>query len=427
MKVDIVMPKLGETITEGTVVQWMKKPGDYVKKEETLLEISTDKVDSEIPSPYEGVLKEVLAYENETVEVGKVIARIETEAAADVSGDTKAQPADEEIRISSVSAALPLEGPIGRRNERHSRSGRFYSPLILNISRKEGIPVEELEKIRGTGIRNRVTKKDILKYIEDRKVAPAPPKDEKSSPSVQEVADRWKGKRVEIITMDAIRKKIAENMVQSKAIAPHVFGVAECDFTNILNIIQKHKSSFADREGTKLTINTFVLYAATRALIDFPRLNSSIEGDKIIEKHYINLGVAVSTDRGLIVPVVKNADEKGFGGLARATQDIVIRARERKLSIDDVQDSTFTITNYGVLGTIMGFPIINQPNVAILGVGAVKKRPVVIETPKGDVIGIRSIGFLTNVYDHRVIDGDLGERFLQRVVQYLENFNEDVI
>ena len=425
MKIDIMMPKLGETITEGTIVQWWKKPGDHVEKEETLLEISTDKVDSEIPSPHEGVLKEICVTENQTVEVGVIIARIETNSNSGVSEEQAAPPKVEEEALPTLT---PQEDASMESPEKPNRDGRFYSPLVMNISQKEGITMQELEDISGSGNKGRVMKKDILKYIENKKSAFTLPKeDKKPALPPQEVVSKWKGKRAEIIPMDAIRKKIARNMVESKATSPHVFGAQECDFTDIMNIIAKHKSAFEAKEKIKLTINQFVLYAVTKALIDFPRVNASLEENNIIEKHYINLGIAVSTDRGLIVPVMKNAEEKGFRGLARSTYDLVIRTRDGKIKVDDVQDSTFTVTNYGVHGTIVGFPIINQPNVAILGVGAVKKRPVVIETAQGDVIGIRSIGFLTNVYDHRVIDGDLGERFLQRVVYYLENFNEDVI
>lgn len=429
---DVKMPKLGESITEGTIVKWWKKPGDQVEKDETLLEISTDKVDSEIPSPYAGILSEILAEENDVVEVDSVIARIKTGAKAEAAKETtQEEPATEVEGKPAEAKAAPSEPP---KVEKPAKGKRFYSPLVLNIARKEGVSTEELESISGSGLEGRVTKKDILNYVEDKKAGKveakaAPeraeePREEKPAP---EVAEKWKEQRVEVIPMDAIRKKIADHMVRSKATSPHVYGVAECDFTQVMNIVKKHKNEFEKREGFKLTFNPFILLATVKALLDFPRVNSSVEGDNIIEKHFINLGIAVATERGLIVPVLKNAEEKNFLGLARTAYDLAMRARDRKLDLDDVQGSTFSITNYGIFGNTIGFPIINQPNVAILGVGAIKKRPVVLETEQGDYIGIRTQAFLTLSYDHRIVDGELGEKFLHRVVHYIENTTEDVL
>jgi len=435
---DVTMPKLGESITEGTIVRWLKKPGDQVKRDEPLLEISTDKVDSEIPSPFAGILSEILAKENETVEVGAVIARMQSQAGVEAETAAPAPPKPEPAVVAKTPApaptAAPVSSPEAGQLSRMGQSGRFYSPLVLNIARTEGIGMAELESVPGTGRAGRVTKQDILGYLERKRpgreqpqiaaqpAAAAPPV---SAPT--QVAAKWSGQPVEVIPMDRIRKKIAEHMVASKATSPHVYGVAEVDFTNLMNIVASRKEAFRQQEGFKLTVNPFILYAAIRGLQDFPLVNSSLEGDNIIRKKFINIGIAVATEKGLIVPVLKNADELNFRGIARRAYDLAIRARDSKLTVDDIQGSTFTVTNYGVFGNIIGFPIINQPNVAIMGVGAIKKRPVVIETPEGDTIGIRSIGYLTLSYDHRLVDGELGDKFLQRVVYYLHHMTEDII
>jgi len=426
--VDVLMPKLGESITEGTIVKWLKKPGDQVKKDESLLEISTDKVDSEIPSPYEGVVVEILKNENETVDVDTVIARIQVGKKAGAVAPKKEKPTDSE----SGNGRPEKEKKPGKtetaqapsKTEKPGDGKKFFSPLVLNIARKEGVSVEELEQISGSGLDGRVTKKDMLKYVQNKKQGIAPKATPKPS---AEVAAQWKDKQVEIIPMDAVRKKIAKHMQESKATSPHVYGVAECDFTHIMEIVKSNKAEFEKKEGFKLTFNPFILYAVTKALMDFPGANASLEGDNIVQKHFINLGIAVATERGLIVPVLKNAEEKNFRGLARSAYDLAMRARNKQLAVEDVQGSTFTITNYGVFGNIIGFPIINQPNVAILGVGAIKKRPVVIETEQGDTIGIRSQAFLTLSYDHRIVDGELGDKTLQRVVHYLHNITEDIL
>ncbi len=436
--VDVEMPRLGESITEGTIVKWWKKPGDHVNKDETLLEISTDKVDSEIPSPYEGTVAEILVNENETVSVGTVICRIQTGNGAVTAPSAVEAPASvtsEPVSASAPPAAAPVVTPTAEPIPRQA-GGRFYSPLVRSIARKEGISREELAAIPGTGLQGRVTKKDILQYLETRKKAPtaaptvpptpasAPSPAAQPAPAPEEVAAKWQGQPVEIIPMDAIRKKIADHMVQSKHTSAHVYGVAECDFTNVINLVNKHKADFQQREGFKLTINPFILFSVAKAIKDFPDINCSVEGYTVIRKKFVNIGMAVATERGLIVPTLKNAEQLNFTGIARNAYDLAIRARDRKLKLEDVQGATFTVTNYGVFGNIIGFPIINQPNVAIMGVGAVKKRPVVIESEQGDVIGIRSIGFLTLSYDHRIVDGELGDKFLQRVRHYLETFED---
>lgn len=433
--VDVVMPRLGEGITEGTIIRWLKKPGERVEKDEPLLEISTDKVDSEIPSPYGGVLKEILHGENETVAVDTPIARMEVagvEAAAPEEAAAAVEAPEKPLEAGPAPAAKAAAELVRR------RGGRFFSPLVLSIARKEGISAEELERIPGSGAGGRVTKNDILQYLKSRK-AGAPPRAVTAQPTVvspgaqppplslSEIEEKYKGQRVEIIPMDNIRKKIAEHMVRSKATSAHVYGVAECDFTRLMELVRTNRSQFEKEEGFKLTINPFILFAVVRALKDFPRINSSVEGEVIVEKKFINLGIAVATEKGLIVPVIRNAEELSLRGIARHAYTLAMKARERTLTLDEIQGSTFTVTNYGVFGNIFGFPIINQPNVAIMGVGAIKKRPVVIETPDGDFIGIRSIGYLTLSYDHRIIDGELGDKFLQRVVTYIQEMNESVL
>ncbi len=434
MKVEVVMPKMGESLQEGTILKWHKKPGDRVQKDEILLEISTDKVDTEIPSPASGILTEILYKENETIPVGTVIAYIETEVPSQTSAKVEA------IKREEKREAEVIERPVKEIKEDVSeliptRAKRFYSPVVREIARREGISLEELEQIPGTGHGGRLTKNDLLNYIEaKRKKVEKVEKVEKVGRVEEvekvefkpvEVSEEIKVPegRVEIIEMSHVVKMMAEHMVRSVRTSPHVSAISECDMTEIMTFIDKNADEFQKREGFKLTLTPFIADAVVKALKEFPLINSSVEGDKIILKKFINLGIAVATDYGLIVPVVKNADEKNFIGLARAINDIVTRARNKKLTPDDVQGGTFSITNYGVFGNIIGTPIINQPQVAILGVGAVKKRPVVISKEGEDFIGIRAISFLTLTFDHRIIDGALGGRFLERVVYYLENFD----
>ncbi len=427
--VDVRMPKLGESLTEGTILKWWKQPGDQVKKEETLLEVSTDKVDSEIPSPVEGVLKEIMAQENETVEINQVIARIESAgaSAAEEPAEKEEVSASEKMpspsrKISAPEAEEPEE--ISARSE-----GRFYSPLVRNIARQENVSQSELDQLPGSGAGGRVTKKDILNYLEMRKAEPAarPAATERLGAAEGEARTTAAGQREMIIPMDAVRKRIAVHMRQSLDTSAHVYSVSECDMTRVMQIMYARRPEFERTEGFKLTITPLVLYAVTKALLDFPRVNSSLEGDNIIEKRYINLGLAVAAHRGLIVPVVKSAEEKSFRGLARSVNDLIVRTRENRLTVDDVQGATYSVTNYGIFGNIIGLPIINQPNVAILGLGAIKKRPVVIESEAGDSIAIRSMAYISMSYDHRVVDGELGGRFMQRLVEYLENFSGEIL
>lgn len=425
MKIEVVMPKMGESLQEGTILKWHKKPGDRVQKDEILLEISTDKVDTEIPSPASGILTEILYKENETIPVGTVIAYIETEVQSQTSTKVETVKREEKKEVEVV------EKPVEKSEEFVSefiptRAKRFYSPVVREIAKREGISLEELEQIPGTGHGGRLTKNDLLNYIETKKkkVEKVERVEEVEFKPVEVLEEiKVPEGRVEIIEMSHIVKMMAEHMVRSVRTSPHVSTVSECDMTEIMSFIDKNAEQFQKREGFKLTLTPFIADAVVKALKEFPLINSSVEGDKIIVKKFINLGIAVATDYGLIVPVVKNADEKNFIGLARAINDIVTRARNKKLTPDDVQGGTFSITNYGVFGNIIGTPIINQPQVAILGVGAVKKRPVVISKEGEDFIAIRAISFLTLTFDHRIIDGALGGRFLERVVYYLENFD----
>jgi pyruvate dehydrogenase E2 component (dihydrolipoamide acetyltransferase) len=422
---DIVMPKLGESLTEGTILKWWKQPGDALKKDETLLEISTDKVDSEIPSPVDGVLKEILFKENETIEVGTVIAQIETEgrpatAATFTETDqtTKKTGPKPETRTEPERKEPERQVPVEKK-----KGSRFYSPLVLTIARKEGISMSELESISGSGTGGRVSKKDILGYIERR----GKPAGKREIPKPVQAPATASGERVEVIPMDNVRKKIAEHMRHSLDTSAHVYSVSECDMTDVMNLMYAKREEFQRQEGFKLTLTPFILHATVKALLDYPRVNASLDGENIIEKKDINLGIAVASLRGLIVPVVKNAEEKSFRGLARTVNDLVTRTRDNKLNYADIEGSTFSVTNYGIFGNIIGLPIINQPNVAILGIGAVKKRPVVIESPAGDSIAIRSVCFISMSYDHRLVDGELGGKFMQRVVEYLENFEESSV
>lgn len=451
--VEVEMPKLGESITEGSIVKWWKQVGDAVKKDETLLEISTDKVDSEIPSPYEGTITEILAKEGDTVQVGSVIAKISSGASAGSTGKP-ASPAPEkstDTNGASPEAVTEAAQSTDSRDVSRSKGGKFFSPLVRSIARTEGVSKDELENISGTGVDGRVTKKDILNYIESGRTvsrpaapsapetpaaqpkaapskpaaAPQPAAVQQPMPSLDDVQQKFEGKRAEVLPMDNIRKRIADHMVMSKHTSPHVYGVAEVDFTNALSLVTKNRESWQQREKMKLTVNPLILYSVAKALTDFPDINASVEGHNIVKYNYSNIGMAVATDRGLLVPVLKNADEMNFRGVARNAYDLAIRTRDRKLKPDEVTGATFTVTNYGVFGNVIGFPIINQPNVAILGVGAIKKRPVVLETEHGDIIAIRQIGYMTLSYDHRIVDGELGDKFLQRVREYLENFQED--
>jgi len=443
MIVDIIMPKMGESIMEGTILKWLKNVGDKVERDENLLEISTDKVDTEVPSPEAGILVEKLFKENDVVEVGKIIARLETEAsAAETPPPARESVKQEEAKIEDKpEVELKTEVKTEPETEKPAAS-RFYSPLVLNIAKEENIPISELETIKGTGLEGRVTKKDILEYIKDRGKTtdkPAVPKPAATPATVEtsEAAAKpaelpkhtvdYNEEGLSVLEFDNIRQKMAEHMVQSAAISPHVNAIAECDLSRVDKLRKEMTKEFEEKEGFKLTYMPFIADALVKALKDFPLVNSVIDDSsvpfKAIMRSKVNLGIAVAMDNGgLIVPVIKEADGKNLIGLARTMNDLGKRARIKKLTLDEIQGGTITISNYGVFGNIIGTMIINQPQVAILGVGAVKKRPAVTETPEGDFVTIKPIAYLTLSFDHRLIDGALGGKFVMRVVHYLENY-----
>jgi 2-oxoglutarate dehydrogenase E2 component (dihydrolipoamide succinyltransferase) len=450
--VDLVMPKLGESIMEATILKWHKQPGDAVAMDETVLEIATDKVDSEVPSTAAGVMSEIFFNVNDVVPVGSVIARIKTgaEEKATTSSYTpppKAQETRHKEQETTVAEVVSSHQTTNYKPPTSNGSGnRFYSPLVLNIAASEAVSMSELENIPGTGNEGRVTKKDILQYVSERRQGKAVSyepravsqeprmmpvsKNEQTSyqqqtTSNQQLPTTYQG-NVEIIEMDRMRKLIAEHMVRSKQTSPHVTSFVEADVTSLVMWRDKVKKDFEKREGTKITFTPLFIEAIVRCIKKFPLVNCSLDGDKIIIKKDINIGMATALPSGnLIVPVIKNADQLNLVGLARQVNILADNARTGKLKVDDTSGGTFTMTNVGTFGSLMGTPIINQPQVAILAVGAIKKRPVVVETPAGDSIAIRHMMYLSMSYDHRIVDGSLGATFLTAVAKELENFNGD--
>lgn len=458
--IEVVMPQMGESVVEATVIEWTKQVGDAVEEDETLLEISTDKVDSEVPSPAAGTLVEIRAQADETIEVGQVIAviatgegAVATSAPAPVKETPVAQssPAEKQALTKEDIAKLTPEQllangsgtPNGEGSvPRTSSDGRFFSPLVRSIAKEEGISVQELEAIQGTGQGGRVSKKDILSYVENRgsgsvmtapkpaastMTKPAPSKDAISAGQLN--VTKTPTGDVEIVKMDRMRKLIAEHMVHSKQTSAHVTTFAEVDVTNMVNWRNANKNAFQHKTGIKLTFTPLFVEAIIKAMLEFPMINSSVVGDEIHIKKDINFGIAVALgtggEGGLIVPVMKKAQQKNLVGLAESVNEVAAKARSKKLSPDDLVGGTITLTNYGSVGNLMGTPIINQPQVAILGTGAIVKRPVVMETSAGDVIAIRHMMFLSMSYDHRIIDGAHGGAFVNRVKQMLEDFDVD--
>lgn len=438
--VELVMPKLGESIMEATILRWHKKPGDHVAMDETVLDIATDKVDSEVPSTAEGVIDEILFKENDVVPIGTVIARIKVGAGAAAPHPAALTSPVREIEDARVVEEIPFQ-PAQASQPKPAQSGgiRFYSPLVLNIAQSEGIGMAELENIPGTGQDGRVSKKDILAYIAGRgssntsvQSAPAPQPVQQvtvvnnqpaTTPAPEQTPAVYQG-NVEIIEMDRMRKLIAKHMVDSKHTSPHVTSFVECDVTNMVLWREKIKKEFEKREGEKITFTPLFIEAIVKSLKKYPMLSSSVDGDRIIIKKDLNIGMATALPSGnLIVPVIKNADQLNLVGLTRQVNGLANAARNNKLKPDDTVGGTFTLTNVGTFGSIMGTPIISQPQVAILAVGAIKKRPVVIETPLGDTIGIRHMMYMSMSYDHRIIDGSLGSTFLNSVSRELENFD----
>jgi len=447
--VDLVMPKLGESIMEATILKWHKHPGDQVKMDETVLDIATDKVDSEVPSVADGVIEETLFQVNDVVPVGAVIARIKTEAPehADARPAPPSQPQRPAPQHEPARQFQPAHTNDAYQASKPASSGsRFYSPLVLNIAANEGVSMEELASIPGTGNEGRVTKKDILQYVIDRKAANGSGRKHAPSGAGQEFAevqvisgshDEFQqparqyhvpsyGGNVEIVEMDRMRRMISRHMIESVHTSAHVTSFAEADVTNMVLWRDRVKKDFEKRENEKITFTPLFIEAVIRCIKKYPWLNSSVDGDRLIVKKDINIGMATALPSGnLIVPVIRNADQLNLVGLTRQVNRLASDARANKLRPDDTADGTFTITNVGSFGSIMGTPIINQPQVAILAVGVIKKRPVVIETAQGDSIAIRHMMFLSLSYDHRIIDGALGSTFLNAIARELEHFDPE--
>ncbi len=434
---ELILPKMGESVAEATIIKWVKQLGDSIDMDESVLEIATDKVDSEVPSPKAGKLIKQFFKENEVVQVGDVIALIETEANTSIdtdSSDANIKPTKEEAKTKKVAEAESLRSLDD--HTKYSDSARFYSPLVKSIAAGERISLSELDQIQGTGIEGRVTKQDVLHFIKQRS-----PGSKEAEPSA--VPPTASSKRViepvpeapqikpavavstsggdEIVEMDRMRKLIADHMVMSKHTSPHVTSFVEADVTNVVKWRDRVKTTFEQREGEKITFTPVFIEAVSKAIRDFPMINVMVNGTQIIKKRDINIGMAAALPSGnLIVPVIKNADQLSLIGLTKSVNDLAKRARQSKLKPDETQGGTFTLTNVGSFGNVMGTPIINQPQVAILAVGAIKKKPAVIETEYGDVIAIRHMMFLSLSYDHRVVDGSLGGSFIRKVADYLE-------
>ena len=440
-KVELIMPKMGESIMEATILSWLKKEGDSIEADESILEVATDKVDTEVPTTYGGVLSEILAKEGDIIPVGQAIAIITTEVEESAASNgvspkannvqEEAKPVLESVSEESAAVATPVK------SMEKPPEGRFYSPLVLNIARQENISMTDLEAMPGTGKDQRVTKKDILAYVREQGGNEAPQATQtptiKESVTTSAITPSSQPKQTakvsvnagdEIIEMDRMRKMIAQRMVESKQISPHVTSFVEADVTAIVKWREKVKNEFQGRENEKLTYTPIFLEAVVQAIKDFPMINISVDGDKIIKRKNINVGMAVALPTGnLIVPVIHNADQYNLVGLVKKVNDLALRARENKLVPDELSGGTFTISNVGSFGNVMGTPIILQPQVGIMALGAIVKKPAVIETPDGDLIGIRHKMFLSHSYDHRVVDGALGGMLVRRVADYLEQFD----
>jgi 2-oxoglutarate dehydrogenase E2 component (dihydrolipoamide succinyltransferase) len=423
-QIQMVMPKMGESIMEGTILNWLKKVGDRIEQDESILEVATDKVDTEVPSTHAGVVIQILAKEGDVVPIGKPILVIETEGDGAAVVVPASAPVVEHKSVASTEVAIPVE-PV--RLPGSSASDRFYSPLVRNIAKEEGLSLDALDKIPGSGKDNRVTKADLLNFIEEKKNGSYTISAPVSSVSVSSASpSKSLSGDNEIIEMDRMRKMIAQRMVDSKRIAPHVTSFVEADVTNLAIWRNKMKGEFQKRYNQTLTFTPIFLEAVIKALRDYPMMNVSVDGDKIIVKKNINVGMAVALPTGnLIVPNIKQADKYNLVGLTEQVNDLAKRARENKLTPDDLSDGTYTVSNVGSFGNVMGTPIIMQPQVGILALGAVRKKPAVIETPQGDSIGVRQMMFLSHSYDHRVVDGSLGGMFVRKVADYLEEFDID--
>jgi 2-oxoglutarate dehydrogenase E2 component (dihydrolipoamide succinyltransferase) len=444
---DLIMPKMGESVAEATIIKWTKNEGDKIKIDETVLEIATDKVDSEIPSPFEGTLTKRLFKEGDVVQVGAVIGVISSDAGASVSEAPKTTAPEIKKTETTSQPVATVSAPAIAEANNYGNSDKFYSPLVKSIAKEEGISLAELDSIKGTGQEGRVTKADILAYLPNRNkqgavthISEATAQKTENKTSSASTGSMSVGEHAvivnrpavsvgagdEVIEMDRMRKMIADNMVMSKHVSPHVTSYVEADVTNLVMWRDKAKKEFEKRDGEKLTFTPLFIEAVARAIKDFPLINVSVDqtGTKIIKRKNINIGMAAALPTGnLIVPVIKNADEKNLLGITKSVNDLANRARANKLLPDEIQGGTFTLTNVGSFGNLMGTPIILQPQVAILAVGSIKKKPAVIETPQGDMIGVRQFMFLSLSYDHRVVDGSLGGTFLRRVADYLEQWD----
>jgi len=424
-KMNILLPAMGEGVIEATVNKWLVTEGAVVKEDDPLVEVATDKVDSEVPSPAEGIIASINAAEGSVVKVGEVIAVIETNISE--TSETKGKIEKEVNRIRETIAEVKQEKKeiekVSGDLKSRTPSGKFLSPLVRSVAAREDISHAELDAITGTGMDGRITKDDIFKYLDARKKEEETVKTEKGKESEQKLSSGD-----EIIEMDRVRRLIAEHMVLSKRTSPHVTSFIDADVTRLVNWRNSVKEKFLEAEGQKLTLTPIFIDAAARTLYEFPMINISVDGNNIIKKKNINIGIATALpDGNLIVPVIRNANEKNLTGLARSVNDLADRARKNKLKPDEITGGTFTITNFGSFNNLSGTPIINQPQAAILGTGVVRKKPAVIETPDGDVIAIRHIMILSLSYDHRVIDGALAGKFLNRIKEILENYSAEII
>lgn len=421
--VEMLMPKMGESVMEGTVLAWLKNVGETIEEDESLLEVATDKVDTEIPATYTGVLKEILVQEGDVIQVGNPIAKIEVEG--DASSDAQQEESVPEKIEQAVEQAVKTVSNSENEIIKSSEGGKFYSPLVRSIAQTEGIGLSELNQISGSGTDGRVTKTDILNYLKTRKSGGSNSQKATATPTYQSVPAVINGAD-EIIEMDRMRKMIAERMVASKQTSPHVSSFVEADLTSVVNWRDKIKNDFKKREGESITFTPIMIEAIVKAIKDFPMINVQVDGTSIVKKRAINIGMAAALPSGnLIVPVIHNADQLSLLGLTKKVNDLARRARENKLKPDELQGGTYTVSNIGSFGNILGTPIIMQPQVAIMAVGAIQKKPAVIETSEGDMIGIRHKMYLSHSYDHRVVDGALGGMFVKRVADYLENFDTD--
>jgi 2-oxoglutarate dehydrogenase E2 component (dihydrolipoamide succinyltransferase) len=444
--IEILLPKMGESVAEATITNLMVDAGASVEADEAIVEIATDKVDSEVPAPEDGVLVEWLIAEGDVVPVGAPIARYEVGGEGESAAPAAEKPApaapEEKPAAPAPEVVAAVSAPLSSSTERTGPSGRFYSPLVRSIAQEEGVSMEELEAISGSGSEGRVTKKDMLAYVAGRGSAPSTPTPVKSAPKLDKPAApahkvtetsfdphpafKSVSGGYDIVEMDRMRKLISQHMVNSVQTSPHVTSFVEADVTSLVMWRNKNKKAFQEKYGEKLTFTPLIAEAIIKAIADFPGVNASIDGDNIVIHKAIHLGMAAALPSGnLIVPVIKYADQYNLQGLARQVNDLATRAREGKLGPDDISGGTYTMSNVGTFGNVMGTPIINQPQVGIIALGAIRKRPAVIETPEGDVIGIRHMMFLSHSYDHRVVDGMLGGSFVRRVADYLEAFSID--